>query len=196
MHKLILVFSRSGPNRNRTIASNDLRSARENKALTYDYVSIEKYSIFDYEYASSQKHSTFDNVTAPRHSTYVSTEKHFLPIACVSLIGSSETNGHKGKVISATYTERQLHKATIPKGHEQIARIKLQALHASVKLWDMTMHYKNGRKQMVQLPGIIYQNSESPFIDLKEDGGIESISFTLNAVTFSDKAPVLWIWGR
>ena len=158
--------------------------------MTYDYVSIEKYSIFDYEYAS--------HASSGGHSIYVSTEKqkNFLPIACVSLIGSPETEGQKGKLITATYTERQLHKATMPRGHEEIGRIKLQALHASVKLWDMTIHYENGRKQIVQLPDIIYQNTVSQIIDLKETGGIKSISFTLNAVTFSDKAPVLWIWGR
>lgn len=155
--------------------------------MTYDYVSIERYSIFDYEYV---------NIAKP--STYVNTEKQnqFLPIACVSLIGSAETTGRKGKAVSATYTERQLHKATIPQRHDGIERIKLQALNASVKLWDMTIHYKKGRKQMVHLPGIIYQNSESQIIALMEQGGVESISFTLNAVTFSDKAPVLWIWGR
>jgi hypothetical protein len=126
----------------------------------------------------------------------VSNEKHFLPIACVSLIGTDDTNGRKGKLISATYTERQLHKITIPQEQNNVARIKLQALHASVKVWDMTVHYKGGKKQIVHLPSIIYQNSESSFIDLNDDGGIESVTFALNAVTFSDKAPVLWIWGR
>ena len=164
--------------------------------MTYDYVSIEKYSIFDYEYAGGEKRSTYEFVNRQINSTYVSNEKHFLPIACVSLIGSDETNGQKGKAISATYTERQLHKITIPHPHNAVGRIKLQALHASVKIWDMTIHYKGGKKQIVQLPGIIYQNSESSFIDLIEDSGIESVTFTLNAVTFSDKAPVLWIWGR
>ena len=179
------------------IGTRDLKSAEgELNVLTYDYVSIEKYSIFDYEYAGGEKHSTYQFVNTPKHSTYVSNEKHFLPIACVSLIGSDETNGQRGKAISATYTERQLHKITIPQNHNSIGRIKLQAMHASVKIWDMTIHYKGGRKQIVQLPGIIYQNSESSFIDLNEDTGIESVTFTLNAVTFSEKAPVLWIWGR
>ena len=152
-------------------------------------MSIGRYSIFDYEYASSANFSTND---------YVSTEnqKQFLPIVCVKLFGSAETHGDGRKVLKATYAERQLHKATIPQRHHQIATIKLQALNASVKLWDMTIHYKNRRKQIVQLPGIIYQNGESPVIELKEEGGIESITFSLNAVTFSEQAPVLWIWGR
>ena len=166
--------------------------------MTYDYVSIERYSIFDYEYASSTNFST--NVRSEKYSTnyHVSTEnqKKFLPIVCVKLFGSSETHGEKEKLLSATYAARQLHKATIPQRHNEIETIKLQALNASVKLWDMTIHYRNRRKEIVQLPGIIYQNSESQVIELKEESGIESITFTLNAVTYSDETPVLWIWGR
>jgi hypothetical protein len=165
--------------------------------LTYDYVSIEKHSIFDYDYQRSAKQTTYDYASTEKHSTYVSTAKQnkFLPIVCVKLFGSTENNGRKENFISAMYAERQLHKAAIPERHNEIERIKLQALNASVKLWDMTIHYKNGRKQLVQLPGIIYQNSESPMIDLNEEGGIESVTFSLNAVTFSEKDPVLWIWG-
>jgi hypothetical protein len=161
-------------------------------------VSIEKFSIFDYEYPATERQSTYKYVSTEKHSTYVSIEKQggFLPIACASIIGSDESNGEKGKLISATYAERQLHKVSIPKRHDAIRTIKLQALHASVKLWDMTIHYRNGRKQLVQVPGIIYQNGESPFVHLTEEGGLEAVTFALNAVTFSDKAPVLWIWGR
>jgi hypothetical protein len=169
------------------------------KALTYDYVSIEKYSIFDYDYpSSSDSHTTHDHLRTEKHWTYVSTsnQKHFLPIVCVKLFGSTETDGRKGMPLSAMYAQRQLHKATIPERHNDVGRIKLQALHASVKLWDMTIHYRSGRKQMVQMPEIIYQNCESPFIDLKEEGPMESVTFSLNAVAFSDKDPVLWIWGR
>ena len=164
--------------------------------MTYDYVSIAKHSIFDYEYVINESRRTVDYVTTPTSSTYVSNENHFLPIACVSLIGPSELNGKKGKPVSANYTERQLHKVTIPARHKEVERIKLQALHASVKLWDMTIHYKNGKKHTPNIPGIIYQNGESPFIDLKEESGIESITFSLNAVTSSDSAAVIWIWGR
>lgn len=160
-------------------------------------MSIEKHSIFDYDYGiGEKKYSPYENVSTDKPPIYAIADKQykFLPIVCVRLFGSSEANGGKGKLTS-TYTERQLHKATIPQTHDDILRIKLQALHASVKLWDMTIHYKNGRKQLVQLPDIIYQNGESKLIDLKEQGGIESITFSLNAVTFSEQAPVLWIWG-
>ena len=168
--------------------------------MTYDYVSIAKYSIFDYDYASNEKYSTHSNVSTDKNSTnhYVSTEtyKKFLPIVCVTLFGLSDSNNQKGKLAGATYAERQLHKATIPPRNYVILTIKLQALNSSVKLWYLTIHYKNGRKQIVQLPGIIYQNGESQVIDLKEEGGIQSITFTLNAVTYSEQTPVVWIWGR
>lgn len=142
-----------------------------------------------HDHAIIEKHS-------PYHYMSIEHEKKALPIAYVALAGSAKTNGQKGKLVSATYAERQSHSATIPQEYNEVGSIKLQALNASVKVWDMTIYYKNGRTQTVPSPGIIYLNNESPFIDLEEEGGVKMITFSLNAVTFTHNAPVVWIWGR
>ena len=144
-----------------------------------------------YDYAvSTENESTYE------YPVNTGKQKKLAPIARIALIGSGEVNGRKGKVVSPTYTERQLHKATIPQEYDEIGSIKLEARNASVKLWDMTIYYRDGPIQTVTPPGIIYRNSKSTFIELEEAGGINIITFSLNAVSFSDHAPELWIWGR
>jgi len=80
--------------------------------------------------------------------------------------------------------------------HNDIGRFKLEALNVSVRLWEITVYVRNGRTQTVDLPDEPrYENSESPFIDLKEICGVSSITFILSAVRLNKKAPVMWIWG-
>ena len=124
-----------------------------------------------------------------------------LLVSIVALLlfgGVSEAYGQKWKLISATTATRRAkrHTAVILKKHDDIRSIKLKALNAAVKVWDMTIHYRNGESQAVSLPAIIYRNAETPSIRLDERGGIRSISFYMNAVTFSKKTAVIWIYGR
>jgi hypothetical protein len=143
-----------------------------------------------YDYAvSTEKHLKRGYVDTRRLKTFV-------PMARIALSGSPEAEGQKGKLVSPTYIERQLHKATISQDYSGIESIKVQARNASVKLWDMTIYYRDGPIQIVPPPGIIYRNSESPYIELEESCGINIITFSLNAVSFSEKPPELWIWGR
>ena len=70
-------------------------------------------------------------------------------------------------------------------------------MNASVKLWEMTIYYRDGPIQVVvPPPGIIYRDSESAFIELEEAGGINIITFSVNAVSYSEKPPEIEIWGR
>jgi hypothetical protein len=66
-------------------------------------------------------------------------------MARIALSGSPEAEGQKGKLVSPTYIERQLHKATISQDYSGIESIKVQARNASVKLWDMTIYYRTVR---------------------------------------------------
>ena len=115
------------------------------------------------------------------------------------MIGSAtEAYGQKWKLISSTTATRKIryHLAVIPKKHDGIRRIKLRALNAPIKVWDMTVHYRNGETQSVSLPSIIRMGGETPPIQLDERGGIRNITFNINAVTFSKKTAVIWIYGR
>ena len=155
-----------------------------------------------YDYAvRTENRSTDDYIvstesTSPYNYARPEKQKELLPIARIALTGSKKSEGQKGNLVSPTYIERQLHKATIVQDYSGIESIKLQARNASVKLWDMTIYYRDGPIQIVPPPGIIYRNSESPYIELEESGGINIITFSLNAVSFSEKPPELWIWGR
>ena len=48
----------------------------------------------------------------------------------------------------------------------------------------------------MSLPDIIYGNADAPAVRLNERGGIRMKTFNLNAVTFSKKTAVIWIYGR
>lgn len=128
------------------------------------------------------------------------TKKHLMimVLAVIVVGGAGEAYGQKWKLASSTFATRQirLHTAVLPKKFDGVRRIKLQALNAAVKVWDMTIHYKNGERQSVALPAMIYQGSETPVINLDEEGGIKMITFSLNAVTFSKKTANIWIWAR
>ena len=116
-----------------------------------------------------------------------------LPIAYIALGDSEESPSQN--LVRATYDESQLYTATILQAYSAIGSVKLEAVNAAVKLWDITINFKNGRTQKVELRGTIYDNSESPFIDLEEEGGIKTITFSMNARRLSYKTPVIWIWG-
>ena len=118
--------------------------------------------------------------------------------ALLLLGGAAEIYGQKWKLISSTTATRRIryHTAIIPKKHDNIRHIKLRALNAAVKVWDMTIHYRNGETQSVSLPSMILRNRDTASIRLDERGGIRRITFNLNAVTFSKKTAVIWIYGR
>ena len=123
-------------------------------------------------------------------------QNKLLPIGFVALASSTLTSDHRRKIVDATYAERYFHTALILEEHNDIGRFKLEALNVSVRLWDVTVYFRNGQTQTVDLPDEpTYENSESPFIDLKEIGGVSSITFILSAVRLNKKAPVMWIWG-
>lgn len=159
-------------------------------------MSIREYSIFDFEYAISNMNTAYESGDPGEQSEDVKIENNFLPIACISVIAPEKPKRKKERPVAAPFTDRQLHKITMPARYSDIARIKLQALYGSIIIWDLTIHYKNGQKQMVHVPDIIYENSESPLIDLKAESPVESITVTLNAFSLIKKAPVVWIWGR
>jgi hypothetical protein len=121
-------------------------------------------------------------------------QRKLRPIAFVTLT-SSTLHNRKGNHESQTYADRQFHTATILQTRQEIGRIKLEAINASVRLWDITIHLMNGRSQKAELPDIIDHNRESPFIELEEEGEIKMITISLNALRVSDKTPVIWIWG-
>lgn len=112
--------------------------------------------------------------------------------------GAAESFAQKWKLASSTFATRQirLHTAVLTKKFDRVKSIKLQALNATVKVWDMTIHYKNGERQSVSLPAMMLNGAESPVIRLEEEGGIKMITFSLNAVTFSKKLANIWIWAR
>lgn len=79
--------------------------------------------------------------------------------------------------------------------HRRVTRLKLKALNATIKVWSMTIYFRNGKAQVVSLDQMIPHNNESREIDLEESGGIRRIVLSLNAVTFRKKNAVLWIYG-
>ena len=124
-------------------------------------------------------------------------QKRLLPIGYVTLASSTLTFDGRRKLVNVTHAERYFHIARILEKHDEIGMFKLEALNVSVRLWEIIVYFRNGRTQEVDLPDApIYENSESPFIDLEEVGGVESITFILSAVRLSEKPPVMWIWGQ
>jgi len=123
-------------------------------------------------------------------------QNKLLPIGYVALASSTLTFDHRRKIVDPTYAERYFHSALILEKYNDIGMFKLEALNVSVRLWEITVYFRNGRTQTVDLPDEpAYENSESPFIDLKEFGGVSTITFILSAVRLNKKAPVMWIWG-
>jgi hypothetical protein len=122
-------------------------------------------------------------------------QNNILPIGFVTLAGSTLTFDARRKLV-ALDAERYFHTAIILEKHHEIGSFKLEALNVSVRLWEIIVYFRNGLTQTVDLPDEpTYENSESPFIDLKEFGGVSSITFILSAVRLNKKAPVMWIWG-
>lgn len=122
----------------------------------------------------------------------------FLAFATILVAGVGQVQAQKWKLVSSTYATRKirLHTAVLPKKFDGVRSVKLQALNSAVKVWDMTIHYRNGKRQAVILPDMIFQGAESPAIRLEEEGGIKMITFSLNAVTFSKKMANIWIWAQ
>lgn len=75
-------------------------------------------------------------------------------------------------------------------------RLRLKALNATIKIWTMRIHFQNGETQVVSNMDMIPPNVDSHVIELEHDSGIKHIFFSLNAVSFSKKTAVLWIYGQ
>lgn len=122
-----------------------------------------------------------------------------LVIAVVMLFGlSAAASAEDWKLVSVTYAtpKARLHTAVFAKKYDYIREIKLHAFNATVKVWNMTIHYRNGKRQSVPLhTGLILKDSDSQAINLEEEGGVKSITFFMNTVSFKGKSAGIWIYG-
>ena len=113
--------------------------------------------------------------------------------------GSSSSDSMSDwKLIGSVVATTKIKSTTffVPSKYRNVRRLRVKALNSTIKIWSMRIHFQNGQTQKLTNLDMIPQNVNSDVIELEQDNGIKSIFFSINAVSFSKKTAVLWIYGQ
>lgn len=121
------------------------------------------------------------------------------PVDCNRSDGASSSNSNQDwKLIGSVVATTQIKLRTYvpPSKYRNVQRLRVKALNATIKIWSMRIRFRDGQTQVIKNVDMIPPNVDSDVIELENGAEIRSILFSLNAVSFTKKTAVLWIYGQ